>query len=134
VQIFCGPPVESGQQQGSNAFIPAGERPWTRQDIPCVGSMVPDGIVEIHINTDSPAPDEMALKSLVKNLRVHRDERLHELDKVIIRQFDGSTARALANRVGATLEYFESGGETNERVPRSMMPQWKREFEANVLA
>jgi hypothetical protein len=52
VQVFCGPPVESGQRRGPDARVPDGERPWTSEDIPCIGSMMPTGIREVQINTD----------------------------------------------------------------------------------
>lgn len=73
----------------------------------------------------SISPCQMALKSLVKNLRSTRNERLHKLEKVVVRQFDGISASALVNMVGATLEHFESDIGATKRVPTSMMLQWK---------
>jgi hypothetical protein len=67
----------------------------------------------------------MALKSLVKNLRSTRNERLHKLEKVVVRQFDVISASTLVNMVGATLEHFESDIAATKRVPTLMMLQWK---------
>ncbi|KAF2251274.1 hypothetical protein BU26DRAFT_279643 [Trematosphaeria pertusa] len=126
VRIFCGPPVESGQQLGENAVMPEGARPWTKEDIPCIGSMMPKSIVQLSINTEFPEPDEMALKSLLKNLKEQRAERLHKLETVILRQYSNDSAHEFAINAGATLEAFDHGVE-NVR-PRHTMPLWKREF------
>jgi hypothetical protein len=128
--IFCGPPVESGQRLGEDAFVPDGARPWTKDDIPCIGSMLPSSIVEVHINTGSPSPDMEALQALVKNLKEQRKERLHSLERVIVRQYGGSSARVLVESHGATLEPFDD--EVPEMRLRSSMPNWKRDFEARV--
>jgi hypothetical protein len=130
VHIFRGPPVESGQQLGHNAMIPDSETPWNEDDIPCIGSMIPDNMVEIQINTDFPNPDERALISLLKNLRSQRKERLFKLERCIIRQYTAETARLCTERAGATLETFDA--EVDNPRARSMMPSWKREFDDRV--
>ncbi|KAF2440052.1 hypothetical protein P171DRAFT_435872 [Karstenula rhodostoma CBS 690.94] len=130
VHIFRGPPVESGQEQGHNAIVPEGDSPWEENDIPCIGSMIPGNVVEIHINTDFPMPDEKALNSLLKNLRSQRQERLFKLERCIIRQYTAESARICAERAGATLETFDLAVE-NPRA-RNMMPVWKREFDERV--
>ena len=130
VRVFCGPPVESGQQLGQNSFIPEGQQPWSYSDIPCVGSMVPKSIKECMINTDFPEPDETALNRLLKNLRTQRLERLHNLERVIVRQYTGESARVFVERAGATLETFDPHVE-NPRA-RSRMPLWKRNFEERI--
>ncbi|KAJ4352014.1 uncharacterized protein N0V89_007360 [Didymosphaeria variabile] len=130
VHIFRGPPLESGQQQGHNAMVPEGDTPWNEDDIPCIGSMMPDNIVEAQINTDFPEPDEKALNSLLKNLRSQRKERLHKLERCIIRQYTAESARVFAERAGATLETFDF--EVDDPRARTMMPSWKREFDERV--
>ncbi|OAG02098.1 uncharacterized protein CC84DRAFT_1189420 [Paraphaeosphaeria sporulosa] len=130
VYIFRGPPVESGQTQGGDAMVPEGETAWCEDDIPCIGSMMPSNIVEVHINTDFPIPDENALNSLLKNLRSQRQERLFKLERCIIRQYTAESARICAERAGATLETFDLAVE-NPRA-RKMMPSWKREFDERV--
>lgn len=127
VLIFCGPPVESGQRRGYHAHIPEGQKPWAHEDIPCIGSMIPDNIVEIHINTDYPEPDESALFALLKNIRPQRKERLHLLDKVTIRQYNADSAGVMAEKAEVRLEVFRE-----DHLPRDMMPQWKREFVSKV--
>jgi len=130
LQVFCGPPVESGQRLGGSSVIPHGDRAWTKDDIPCIGSMIPTGVKEVQINTEHPDADVMALVSLLKNLKDQRKERLHSLERVIIRQYGGSSAQEIADWSGATLEAFDDG------VPvmrlRSQMPEWKREFGERV--
>ncbi|KAF2679244.1 hypothetical protein K458DRAFT_119366 [Lentithecium fluviatile CBS 122367] len=130
IQVFCGPPVESGQRLGENAVIPQGDRPWNKEDIPCIGSMVPNNVREVQINTGYPNADPTALLSLLKNLRQQRAERLHALERVIIRQYGGNSAQEIADWSGATLEAFEE--DVHEMRLRTSMPQWKREFEDRV--
>lgn len=130
VHVFRGPPVESGQQQGNDAIVPEGQTPWNEDDIPCIGSMMPDSIVEAQINTDFPEPDEKALNSLLKNLRSQRHERLHKLERVVIRQYTAESARLFAERAGATLETFDF--QVDDPRARTLMPSWKREFDERV--
>ncbi|KAF9732403.1 hypothetical protein PMIN06_007448 [Paraphaeosphaeria minitans] len=130
VSIFRGPPVESGQTQGTYAMVPESEEPWDEDDIPCIGSMMPGNVVEVHINTDFPLPDEKALNGLLKNLRSQRQERLFKLERCIIRQYTAESALICAEGAGATLETFDLAVE-NPR-PRNMMPSWKREFDERV--
>ncbi|KAH7119590.1 hypothetical protein B0J11DRAFT_64141 [Dendryphion nanum] len=127
VLIFCGPPVESGQRRGTNGTLPSGQKPWNHEDIPCIGSMLPDNIVEVHINTDYPDPDEHALFALLKNIKPQRAERLKKLDKVIIRQAGADTARKMVEKAEVTLVVF-----SEEDVSRDMLPQWKRDFASRV--
>ncbi|KAJ4299783.1 hypothetical protein N0V90_005029 [Kalmusia sp. IMI 367209] len=130
VQVFCGPPVESGQRLGLDSILPEGEQPWEHGDIPCIGSMLPDTIVEVQINTDFPVPDEQALNSLLKNLRSQRLERLHLMERCVIRQYQAESARVYAERAGATLETFDL--DIADPRLRKMMPTWKRDFEERV--
>lgn len=130
VTVFRGPPVESGQQLGQNSSIPEGATAWTEDDIPCIGSMLPDSIREAQINTDFPDPDEKALGSLIKNLRSQRLERLHRLERCIIRQYNAESARIFAERAGATLETFDLSVENPRAL--NMMPTWKREFDERI--
>jgi hypothetical protein len=127
---FCGPPVESGQRLGRDAFIPTGSSPWGHTDIPCMGDMLPTSIRELHVNTDYPSPSKDALQALFKNIKERRWDKLIHLEKTIIRQYKASTARQMAHKHSAILEVFDEGV-PNPR-PRSMMPQWKREFDARV--
>jgi hypothetical protein len=129
VRIFCGPPIESGQQRGMNAVVPEGERAWTVEDIPCIGSMLPTSIVQVEINTDFPEPDDMALEALLKNIKEQRADRLRSLETVVIRQYDAKSARDMVERAGITLVIYDELGEDR---PRSMMPSWKREFAERV--
>lgn len=126
VHVFRGPPIESGQQLGYGSTLPEGVTPWNEHDIPCIGSMLPESIKEVQINTDFPTPDERALESLLKNLRAQRLERLHQMERCIVRQYTAESARVYAERAGATLETFDLGIQQPRR--RSMMPAWKRAF------
>lgn len=128
VRIFEGPPIESGQQRGMEAFVPEGEKEWTVEDIPCIGSMLPNSIEEVEINTDYPEPDDRALQALLKNVKEQRAERLRRLRNVIIRQYNAETAREMVEQAGITLAIFTEG----EDEPRSMMPSWKRKFAEKV--
>jgi hypothetical protein len=132
ILVFCGPPIESGQRQGQNAKVPEGERAWTKDDIPCIGSMVPEGIRDVHINTGYPVTDATALLSLLKNLETQRAERLHALETVIIRQYGGNSAQEMVDWAGATLEPFDL--DVQEMRLRSMMPEWKRKFHDRVTS
>lgn len=127
---FCGPPLESGQRLGRDAFIPDGAEAWTHSDIPCLGDMLPESIREVHLNTDFPLPSEQSLKSLVKNIINRRKDKLRRLDLCIIRQYQNNTAQEIADRHEVTLEVFDM----NVMNPRSraMMPLWKREFDLRV--
>ena len=130
VHIFRGPPIESGQTAGQEGFIPHGATPWTEDDIPCIGSMLPESIVEAQINTEFPIPDEKALGRLLKNLRSQRMERLHKLERCIVRQYTAESARLYVEMAGATLETFDIGIEDPRAL--NMMPNWKREFDERV--
>ena len=130
VRIFRGPPVESGQERGMRARVPEGEKPWTEEDIPCLGSMLPDSILEVQVNTDFEQPDEVALNLILKNAREERQTRLKRLDKLVIRQYNGDGARTLVEAAGVTLDVFNL--EATRRRSRSMMPVWKRGFEKRV--
>ena len=129
LQVFCGPPVESGQTMGLSGSIPTGDRPWTAEDIPCIGSMLPPSIEECAINTDGPEPDGIALQALLKNIKDQRAQRLKQLHTVIIRQYNGSTAQEIVDEAECSLVVFGVGPHAR---PRSMMPQWKRDFEQRV--
>jgi hypothetical protein len=129
VRIFCGPPVESGQRLGEQAILKEGERAWTREDIPCIGEMLPESIEEVHINTDYPTPDETALRLLLKNVKKHKATRLFKWETLIIRQYEGDSALIL-NGPELTFDIFNRGG--SEPRLRHMMPLWKRQFETAV--
>ena len=130
VTVFRGPPLESGQQLGEGGSVPEGATAWVETDIPCIGSMLPDSIVEAQINTDFPNPDEKALAGLLKNLRSQRMERLHKLERCIIRQYKAESARLYAEMAGATLETFDFEIENPRAL--NMMPAWKREFNERI--
>lgn len=130
VRPFCGPPLESGQQLGRNASMPTGASPWTHADIPCLGDMLPQSIKELHVNTDFPEPSEQALIALFKNIKARRQTKLTQLKKQIIRQYRSCTARGIADDHNITLEVFDA--DTEDPRPRSMMPQWKRQFDRYV--
>lgn len=119
-----------GQRLGRNARVPPGQTPWTYLDIPCMGDMLPPSMRELHVNTDFPEPSEQALRSLFKNIVDRRKDKLKKLDKVIIRQYQSTSAKKVANHHAITLEGFEEG--VKDPRPRIMMPQWKREFEEIV--
>jgi len=127
---FCGPPLESGQRLGHNAYIPAGASAWQHIDIPCMGDMLPPSIRELQVNTDYPVPSEQALRSLFKNIRDRSLDKLLLLKKTVIRQYLSSTAQELAHHHGITLEIFDEGVPSPR--PRAMMPEWKREFDSTV--
>lgn len=127
---FCGPPLESGQRLGREAYVPEGAEAWTHSDIPCLGDMLPDSIREVHLNTDFPLPSEQPLKSLVKNIVDRRKDKLRHLELCVIRQYRNDTALAIANRHEVTLEVFDM--DAMEPRARAMMPLWKREFDQRV--
>jgi len=127
---FCGPPLESGQRLGRDARIPKGARPWSHVDIPCMGDMLPASMRELQVNTDHPAPSKQALLALFKNIKDRREDKLLQLEKVVVRQYRSSTAQQLAYDHNMILEVFEQGKENP--LPRSMNPQWKREFDSRV--
>ncbi|KAF2497088.1 hypothetical protein BU16DRAFT_507952 [Lophium mytilinum] len=129
LRIFCGPPVESGQERGMLAKIPEGETPWTEDDIPCVGSMLPGSIIELQMNMEDPE-DETVLRLLFKDIKEQRRKRLTLLEKVIVRQLNGHSARKFVEDSGLTLEVFDAEYPTTR--PNSMMPAWKREFQERV--
>jgi hypothetical protein len=126
--IFYGPPIESGQRKGQDAMIPVGEREWTIQEIPCLGSMVNPPIVEIDINLDFPNPDQKALRVLLKDVKTQKATRLHQLN-VVLRQYDGEWTKDLFAIPGLVTVF--DGSQGGER-PRAMLPAWKREFEQRV--
>lgn len=130
VEAFCGPPLESGQRLGRDAKIPENATAWTHIDIPCMGDMLPASIRELHVNTDFPQPSEMALYALFKNIVDRRKDKLLLLDKAVIRQYRSGTAQGVADNHAVILEIFDQNV-PNPR-PRSMMPQWKREFDTKV--
>lgn len=130
VEAFCGPPVESGQRLGHNATIPDGAKAWEHLDIPCMGDMLPASICELHVNTNFPSPSEMALRALFKNIKDRRMDKLILLHTTIIRQWKRSTAKDIADYHGAIFEAFDEG--VLYPRPRSMMPQWKRQFDQLV--
>jgi hypothetical protein len=128
--VFRGPPVESGQKLGSEPHLEEGESAWTEEDIPCIGDMLPDGIREVHINIDYPDPDESVTRILLKNVKEHRTTNLGSLAKFTVRQYSGDGARPLTDDAEVILEAFEKG--RARKLPRSMMPVWKRVFEEQV--
>ncbi|KAH9861460.1 hypothetical protein J1614_011206 [Plenodomus biglobosus] len=130
LEAFCGPPVESGQRRGRDAFVPEGATPWTYMDIPCMGDMLPESIRELHVNTNFPRPSVQALLSLFKNIVDRRKNKLIRLEVTVIRQYRASTAQGIATSYGVQLEAFDKDVE-NPR-PRSMMPLWKRRFDETV--
>jgi hypothetical protein len=130
VRIFCGPPVESGQRLGQQGMLKEGERAWTKEDIPCIGEMLPESIVEVHINNDLPNSDNTALRVLLKNVAEHRATRLRKLGNIIIREYEGEGAPSSLEKSGLTFEVFDQGA--SQPRPRHMMPLWKRQFEATV--
>ncbi|KAH7091377.1 hypothetical protein FB567DRAFT_272913 [Paraphoma chrysanthemicola] len=127
---FCGPPMESGQRLGRNAYIPEGAKAWTYIDIPCMGDMLPRSIRELQCNTDYPEPSAEALRALFKNIKDRRQDKLLRLHKTVIRQYRSSSVQQLADDHDMILEVFDEDS-PNPR-PRSMMPEWKRNFDARV--
>jgi hypothetical protein len=130
VECFCGPPLESGQRQGRDAHVPQGSRTWGHIDIPCMGDMLPDNMEELHVNTNFPEPSEQALVALFKNIVVRRKDKLLNLRTAVIRQYGSSSASHIAANHDVMFEVF--GSDAENHMPRSMMPQWKREFNSRV--
>ncbi|ORX94361.1 hypothetical protein BCR34DRAFT_499310 [Clohesyomyces aquaticus] len=127
VQVFCGPPLSSGQQLGMDAKVPDGDTPWKTEDIPCIGSMLPESIYKVYINTHG---DMRPLESLVKDIRYQRESRLQGLEKVIVRELPGDdSALELVKRQGIELEILDDPDYT---MDSTMMPLWKREFDRLV--
>ncbi|CAI6302360.1 unnamed protein product [Periconia digitata] len=131
IELFCGPPVESGQRQGQDAYIPPGDNPWAKADIPCIGSMLPDNMREVQINTDYETPDHDALRALLKNLREQRAERLHHLERVIVREYNGKSVQDLVDQAGATLETLGAG--SMGPYLKENVPEWRRKFNDRMV-
>jgi hypothetical protein len=129
VLVFCGPPIESGQRKGQDAYVPPGDIPWTEHDIPCIGSMVPACVSRLEINTDFPTTDKQALRSLLKNIEQQKEERLHNLQEVIVRQYAGDSAKGTFGVPGLVLIV---DGRSEGVQDRSMLPTWKRKFAETV--
>jgi len=129
--IFRGPAIESGQRRGLDPYVPPGEKPWTEEDIPCIGGMVTTSIEEIHLNTDFPEVDHRCLNALLKNIREQRLTRLHNLRTFVLRQVNGEEAKPLAERAGVDFEVYITPGPHTE-FEATMAPAWKREFVAQV--
>ncbi len=130
VKSFCGPPLESGQRLGRNAIVPPeGTKAWVQHDIPCIGSMLPATIREVHVNALHPGDVDVALKALFKNIMTLRAESLLLLHTLVIRQCGtGIWEQGIADGYGITLEIFK----VPHSWPPSMMPLWKREFDETV--
>jgi len=128
--LFCGPPVESGQRRGRDAYVPDGAKEWAYDDIPCLGDMLPPNIRTVYLNSDYPEPSQLVLKALVKNIKDRRCETLLHLERMVIRQYRSSTAKELCLLHECILESFDE----ESMVPRAraMMPLWKRQFDAFV--
>ncbi|KAF2275253.1 uncharacterized protein EI97DRAFT_379811 [Westerdykella ornata] len=129
VQIFCGPPLESGQRRGLAAMVPDGETPWTEHDIPCIASMLPPSIEHMVINTDFPQSEAQALRSLLKNIPQQQAERLPQLQTVIIRQFNDTSGEEVFGIPG---HVHVVDGNAELKLQRSMLPLWKRNFSTRV--
>ena len=128
--IFRGPCVESGQRRGSQPYVPEGDKPWTEDDIPCIGSMFPPSVVEVHLNTDYPKANKAVLNVILKNFKEERAERLSMLKKFVIREYKTSTCIAIAQKTGVDFECYRREG--TGQIVRAMMPVWKRDFEVRV--
>ena len=92
--------------------------------------MLTTEIEEVHINTDFPEPDQLCLSSLLKNLREQRMTRLMKL-RLLLRQYNGDSAKPLAERAGCDFEVWSPPG-PEDALTGSMMPLWKRQFNARV--
>lgn len=144
LRILCGPPLDSGQKHGENDYVvPEGQTPWSVTDLPCWAAMLPDSIIETHINTEFAQQDETALRALLHNFPEQRKLRLSNLTRFMIRQFRGDGARALVKRAGAKLMVFDPDGRLSARssahggayyqiVTRQMMPAWRQNFPRRV--
>jgi hypothetical protein len=129
--ILYGPSLESGKEQGIAARpLPEGEAPWTVEQVPCLGDMLPEKVVDVQINTDFAEQDQVALETLLKHFPERRVSRLKDLARLAIRQYDSDSARSLAKRAGAKLSVFHHINSSHMR--RDMMPAWKREFARRV--
>ena len=128
--IFYGPPAGRFPIGIAAGGLPEGEVPWTLSEIPRLGDMLPESVVDVQINTDFKGQDSVALEVLLNEFPELRASRLKELERLTIRQYRRDSARVLAKKAGAKLSVFNHIN-TN-RVRRDMMPAWKREFERRV--
>ncbi|KAF2202682.1 hypothetical protein GQ43DRAFT_391657 [Delitschia confertaspora ATCC 74209] len=135
MQVFYGPPVESGQERGINLENSDGTL-WTENDIPCLGSMLPDLIRTCDLNTDFDSLHTKALDSLLKNIKEERTQRLKELECVTVRQWLHGTAQPQTQRAEVNLEIYRPPrlpeNEEGTILQHSMMPAWKRKFSERV--
>ncbi len=130
LRICYGPPLESGQKQGMAGEVPEGQTPWSIEDIPCLGYMLPEGVMDVQINTDHEDQDKTALEILLKDFKIRREERLKNLVLLTVRQYRGDSARTLVKRAGGKLSVYDQDG--THKMHRSLMPSWTREFERRV--
>ncbi|KAF2834030.1 hypothetical protein CC86DRAFT_312307, partial [Ophiobolus disseminans] len=132
LRVLCGPPLDSGQRNSEEDYVvPEGQIQWSVGDLPCWADMLPETIVETHINTDDfTEQDEAALEALLKDFPERRESRLSNLSQFMIRQYRDDSARALAKRAGAELLVFDQDG--RQFPPREMMPAWRQRFHRRV--
>ena len=130
--ILRGPPIESGQRRHEdNDPSAAGERPWTEYDIPCIGTMLPPSIIEVHLNLCSPEVSIPTLKAILKNVHEERANRLKKLNNFLIREFNDERMKKLTEEAGVAFTAYRFNGDDSP-FWRTLMPKWKREFEVRV--
>jgi hypothetical protein len=133
--IFDGPPLGHGHEWGMAAeSLPEGVEPWTVEQLPCLGDMLPDNILDVQINAIFAEKEvkqgPLILETLLKQFPERRELRLKDMARLTIRQYDSDSARSLAKRAGAKLSVFHHINSSHMR--RDMMPAWKREFVRRV--
>jgi hypothetical protein len=98
--------VESGQRLGEDYVLAKEEeKPWTIEDIPCLGEMLPESIEDVQIDNNGwmdgrPEPEE-PLEPLLRDFPEQCALRLHNLVQVTLSGFCDDKVRALAERAGA---------------------------------
>lgn len=136
---FCGLSVASGQRLGEDAVqAEEGEKPWTIEDIPCLGDMLPESIVDVQIDNngwmdDPPEPEEV-LKLLLQGLPEKRVSRLRNLAQVTLTSLGDANVRALAEGMGVQFVSLDRKGALNNWPYSSTVQEYSDMFKAAAKA
>ena len=115
-----------------------GEKSWTIEDIPCLGDMLPESIVDVQIDNngwmdDPPEPGE-PLEQLLQGLPEKRASRLHNLAQVTLSSFRDAKVRALAEGMGVQFVSLSRKGARNNWPCSSTVQEYSDIFKAAAKA
>lgn len=147
VRVLMAPPVSSGQMRGDCGFCPKGMKRWEEGELPCLATILPPTLEELHLNTDFPStgdisnPHAKALITLLNGFKQEREKYLPNLNNVVVRQFNVATAKSIVEDQGCVFESWNPQNDEHHRKARSSyynrqerrrMPLWIREFEDRI--